>query len=159
MEAEIINMAHNQGNSFAKKTQEAVEKTFYILNLRAKTAKVEKSFVECIINYAKIGRKEGFLKCVLLYPTKNTGAEAVVECLKKQAAVFGNTGRIITDRGAALKSNIFKGYCKRDEIQHLLIATGSRVKIREPSIKSEKRRSITILMSLYPLSERSMQQD
>lgn len=67
---------------------------------------------------------DAFSKFVWQYPTKNTGAEAVVDRLKKQAANFGNSKRIISDRGAAFTSNLFKEYCKSENIQHLLIATG-----------------------------------
>jgi len=50
---------------------------------------------------------DGFSKFVWLYPTKSTGTEEVLEKLEKQAAVFGNPRRIVTDRGTAFTSGIF----------------------------------------------------
>ncbi|XP_017481076.1 PREDICTED: uncharacterized protein LOC108370282 [Rhagoletis zephyria] len=50
---------------------------------------------------------DAFSKFVWLYPTKDTGAEAVIDRMKKQSSVFGNPRRIITDRGAAFTSNRF----------------------------------------------------
>lgn len=49
--------AIRQGHFSGKKTQEAVEKSFYIPGLLAKVAKVVRSCVECIIAEAKIGKK------------------------------------------------------------------------------------------------------
>ncbi|XP_036346770.1 uncharacterized protein LOC118756086 [Rhagoletis pomonella] len=67
---------------------------------------------------------DAFSKFVWLYPTKSTGAEAVLDRLRKQAAIFGNPARIVTDRGSAFTSHPFKEYCAEEGIQHLLIATG-----------------------------------
>uniref|UniRef100_W8C8Q1 RNA-directed DNA polymerase n=1 Tax=Ceratitis capitata TaxID=7213 RepID=W8C8Q1_CERCA len=67
---------------------------------------------------------DGFSKFVWLYPTKNTGAEAVVDKLKQQEAIFGNPKRIVSDRGSAFTSAIFKQYCESQDIQHFLITTG-----------------------------------
>lgn len=67
---------------------------------------------------------DGFSKFVWLYSTRSTGAEEVVDRLKKQSSVFGNPSRIISDRGTAFTSNAFKTYCEEENIQHLLIATG-----------------------------------
>jgi len=163
MEEEIIRMAHKQGHFSVKRTQEAVEKTFYIPNLSKKVIRVVKSCVECIISEGKAGKKEGFLtpinkddkpletyhvdhvgpieqtsknynyilvvidafsKFVWLHPTKNTTAEGVIDRLTRQAAVFGNPKRIISDRGAAFVANTFRQYCDENGIQHLMIATG-----------------------------------
>ncbi|XP_039968222.1 uncharacterized protein LOC120780003 [Bactrocera tryoni] len=51
-------------------------------------------------------------------------SNGVVDKLKRQAAVFGNPRRIITDRGAAFTSHLFSEYCESEGIQHLMIATG-----------------------------------
>lgn len=67
---------------------------------------------------------DGLTKFVWLYPTKTTDAKSVIDCLERQSAVFGNPKRIITDRGAAFTSSAFESYCKEENIQHLLIATG-----------------------------------
>lgn len=61
MEEEIVRMAHKQGHLSSKKTQDAVEKSFFIPKLRSKVEKVVKSCVECLITNAKTGKKEGFL--------------------------------------------------------------------------------------------------
>lgn len=68
--------------------------------------------------------EDGFSKYVWLYPTRSTGVDEVIECLKKQAVNFGNPYRIVSDRGSAFTSNSFKEYCENENIQHLLIATG-----------------------------------
>ncbi|GBP13171.1 hypothetical protein EVAR_91281_1 [Eumeta japonica] len=67
---------------------------------------------------------DAFSKFVWLYPTKDTGTDAVLDRLQKQSAVFGNPRRIITDRGAAFTSRAFEQYCEEEGIQHLLITTG-----------------------------------
>lgn len=67
---------------------------------------------------------DGFSKFVWLYPTKSTTSEEVVERLKKQASVFGNPRRIITDRGTAFTANCFEQYCREEDISHLVITTG-----------------------------------
>lgn len=38
--------------------------------------------------------------------------------------MFGNPSRIISDRGAAFTSNPFEEYCKEENIEHVMIATG-----------------------------------
>ena len=67
---------------------------------------------------------DAFSKFVWLYPTKSTGTDEVLDRLQKQASIFGNPERIISDRGTAFTSNAFKEYCKSQNILHLLIATG-----------------------------------
>jgi len=67
---------------------------------------------------------DGFSKFVWLYPTKSTGTEEVLEKLEKQAAVFGNPRRVVTDRGTAFTSGLFNEYCNREGIQLLHITTG-----------------------------------
>lgn len=163
MEQEIIRIPHRQGHFASRKTQDLVEKSFYIPDLKSKVDKAVKNCVECIVSEAKKGNKEGFLnpidkadrplvtyhldhvgpmeathkqynhilvvvdgfsKFVWLYPTKSTGSNEVIDRLKKQATLFGNPARIITDRGTAFTSNSFKEYCESENIQHLLIATG-----------------------------------
>lgn len=67
---------------------------------------------------------DAFTKFVWLYPTKNTGTNEVIDRLTKQATIFGNPQRVITDRGTAFTSGQFREYCEAQGIQHLLIATG-----------------------------------
>ena len=163
MEDDIIRLANNQGHYGVAKTQEIVEKQYYISSLTSKLHKIDRSYVECIITDVKTGREEGllnpinkedvplktyhvdhvcpmemtkkaynyifvvvdgFTKFVWLYTTKSTDAKSVIDCLEKQSAVFGNPVRIVSARGAAFTSHAFKEYCKDENIQHLLIATG-----------------------------------
>lgn len=67
---------------------------------------------------------DAFTKFVWIYPTKSTTANEVVDKLKKQATVFGNPKRIISDRGTAFTANVFKEYCATENIEHVLITTG-----------------------------------
>jgi len=53
----------------------------------------------------------------------NTGDEGVVTGLERQPVCF-RISRIVSYRGAAFTSHLFKEYCDREKIQHLLIATG-----------------------------------
>ncbi|XP_070854708.1 uncharacterized protein [Drosophila suzukii] len=61
METEIIQNSHKQGHFSSKKTQDLIEKSFYIPKLKEKVARVVDSCVECILVNAKAGRQEGFL--------------------------------------------------------------------------------------------------
>ena len=67
---------------------------------------------------------DAFTKFTWLYPTKSTDAADVIDRLKRQAAVFGNSRRIISDRGTAFTSNAFREYCEEENIEHLLTTTG-----------------------------------
>jgi len=67
---------------------------------------------------------DAFTKFVWLYPTRSTSTAEVLNHLMKQAAIFGNPRRIISDQGAAFTSEDFKSYCKDEEIEHSLIVTG-----------------------------------
>lgn len=67
---------------------------------------------------------DAFSKFVWLYATRTTNASEVIDKLTKQAFIFGNPHRIISDRGAAFTSNDFAEYCKREKVEHVLITTG-----------------------------------
>lgn len=62
MEEEIMRIAHQQGHFSAKKTQELIERTFYIPRLAGKVISIVRSCVQCIISESKTGRKEGYLR-------------------------------------------------------------------------------------------------
>lgn len=66
---------------------------------------------------------EAFSKFVRLYPTKSTVCGEVLDLLRKQAATFGNSCRIITDRGTGLTSNAFEDFCRSENIQHFDITS------------------------------------
>jgi len=61
MENEIIMIAHKQGHFAAKKTQDLVEKSYFIPKLKEKVVRVVDSCVECIVFNSKAGKNEGFL--------------------------------------------------------------------------------------------------
>lgn len=44
--------------------------------------------------------------------------------MNKLTVHFGNPKRIISDRGTAFTSNEFREYCKKENIEHILITTG-----------------------------------
>lgn len=56
--------------------------------------------------------------------TRSTGANEVVDKLRKQAAVFGNPRRIVSDRGPCFRSNVFKEYCEAEGVEHQLTTVG-----------------------------------
>lgn len=67
---------------------------------------------------------DAFSKFAWLYPTKSTTSDEVIARLTKQAAVFGNPRQIVSDRGTAFTSHVFRQYCKEQRIQHVLCTTG-----------------------------------
>jgi len=67
---------------------------------------------------------DAFSKFVWLYATKTTSTSKIVIRLRKQAFIFGNPRRIISDRGTAFTSNYFSEYCKSENIEHVLCTTG-----------------------------------
>ena len=60
MEQGIIQTAHRQGHFESRKTQDLVEKSFYIPELKTKVKRTVKSCVECIlvVSAAKRGQKD-----------------------------------------------------------------------------------------------------
>lgn len=67
---------------------------------------------------------DAFSKFVWLYPTKSTTTTKVLNFMQKHAIIFGNPGRIISDRGTAFTSKEFEEYCQKENIIHCLITTG-----------------------------------
>lgn len=61
MEQEIIQMAHRQGHFATRKTQELIQKSYYIPNLDEKRERIVKSFIKYLVSEAKRGCKEGSL--------------------------------------------------------------------------------------------------
>lgn len=55
---------------------------------------------------------DAFSKFVWLYVTRSTDTTGVLDRLRKQAVVFGNPRRIISDRGTSFTSNAFAEYCR-----------------------------------------------
>lgn len=67
---------------------------------------------------------DAFTKFVWLYAVKTTSTAEVLTCLTRQAHVFGNPRRIVSDRGSAFTSNDFREYCEAEGVQHVLTTTG-----------------------------------
>lgn len=67
---------------------------------------------------------DGFTKFTWIYPTKTLSSDEVIDKLKIQQQVFGSPERIISDRNASFTSNMFKDYCKDEDITHHVITTG-----------------------------------
>ncbi|GFW32563.1 hypothetical protein TNCV_565091 [Trichonephila clavipes] len=65
---------------------------------------------------------DAFTKFTWLYPVKTVSAESAQKT-KTTAETFGNSIRIISDRGSAFTSKLFNDYCDEENIQHLQIAT------------------------------------
>lgn len=76
-------------------------------------------------NYAHIlAIIDSFTKFVWLFPVKSTTANETINKLKIVTNVFGNPRRIIADRGTAFTSNIFKEFCREEDIQLNFCTTG-----------------------------------
>lgn len=67
---------------------------------------------------------DSFTKFVWLYPVKSTQSMETLDKLKQLSITFGNPRRIITDKGAAFTSNIFREYCKEEAIELIECTTG-----------------------------------
>lgn len=67
---------------------------------------------------------DSFTKFPGLYPTKSTDAAEVISKLDSKKSIFGNSSRIISDRGSAFTYHAFTDYCKNENIQHILVTTG-----------------------------------
>ncbi|KAF7379339.1 hypothetical protein HZH66_014710 [Vespula vulgaris] len=52
-------------------------------------------------------------------------ASEIIGRFKRHATVFGNSRRIVSDRGTAFTSRDFEEYCKGETIEHIRIATGT----------------------------------
>ncbi|GFX19480.1 hypothetical protein TNCV_2073891 [Trichonephila clavipes] len=66
---------------------------------------------------------DAFTKFTWLYPVKTVSAESALKKLKQQQKTFGNSIRIISDRGSTFTSKLFNDYCDEENIQRLQIAT------------------------------------
>lgn len=67
---------------------------------------------------------DAFSKFIWFYAVKSTSTSEVIDRLKKQAVIFGNPRRIISDRGTAFSSREFKEYCEQEGVEHVLVTTG-----------------------------------
>lgn len=68
---------------------------------------------------------DAFTKYVVLKPVKSTKARFVINLLENMCKTFGLPSRIITDRGTAFTSHMFKNYCQQQNIQLILNAVAT----------------------------------
>ncbi|GFV63811.1 transposon Tf2-9 polyprotein [Trichonephila clavipes] len=95
MQAELINLIHENGHFSVGRTEENVKQEFFILNLSNVVKKVIVNCVPCILANKKTGKKEGFLNPI-----------------SKESIPLTFT------------SKLFNDYCDEENIQQLQIATG-----------------------------------
>ncbi|GFW66878.1 hypothetical protein TNCV_4687631 [Trichonephila clavipes] len=119
MQANIIKTAQERGHFAVLRTQDLVNKDFYIPRLKDKVEKCIQNCVTCILTNRKRVNLHG---CV--YPTRSTDAAEVINRLENQRHVFGNPARIITDKGSVFTSSAFEDYCKKQNNLHIFITTG-----------------------------------
>lgn len=67
---------------------------------------------------------DAFTKFCWLFPTRSTTSKEVVDKMNILQATFGNSTRLISDRGAAFISGESKRYCSDSHIYHVQITTG-----------------------------------
>lgn len=67
---------------------------------------------------------DAFTKMVWIFPTKTTNTKEALDKLRVLQQQFGNPRRMITDKGAGLRSDEFEQYCKDENIEHQTITTG-----------------------------------
>lgn len=60
---------------------------------------------------------DAFTKFTWIFPVKNTTTDEMLKKLKIVTGIFGNPWRIITDRGGAFTSTIFKEFCESEKIE------------------------------------------
>ena len=89
---------------------------------------------------------DAFSKFVRLYATKSCNSAEVIDHLKKQSILFGNPRRIVSDRGTAFTSAVFEGYCKNENIDHILTTAG--IPRANGQVESVNRTLIALLTKL-----------
>lgn len=68
---------------------------------------------------------DAFTKLTKLYATKTTSTKEVIESLQQYFRDFDRPKRIVSDRGSCFTSEEFHEFVENENIQHILIATGS----------------------------------
>ncbi|GFV99725.1 hypothetical protein TNCV_5080851 [Trichonephila clavipes] len=137
MQAELIKLIQENGHSSVGKTEEIVKQEFFIPNLtnvvKKENIPLSTYHVDFIGPLPSTNKSyqhiftvvDAFTKFTWLYPVKTVSAEsALKKKIKQQQKTFGNPIRIISDKGSAFTSKLFKYYCDAENIQHLQIATG-----------------------------------
>lgn len=67
---------------------------------------------------------DAFTKFTWLFAVKSTTSLETIKKLEVITTTFGNPRRIITDRGTAFTANLFKEFCEKEDIEHILCTTG-----------------------------------
>lgn len=67
---------------------------------------------------------DAFTKFAWIYPVKTVTSQETIDKLEMQATTYGNPAKIITDRGSAFISDLFKNYCQDRNVIHIKITTG-----------------------------------
>jgi hypothetical protein len=68
---------------------------------------------------------DAFSKFIKLYPCRSTDAKEVTKHLSHYFQDYSRPLRIISDRGSAFRSDAFKEFVSENNVQHVLIATGT----------------------------------
>ncbi|GFT00864.1 hypothetical protein TNCV_4053251 [Trichonephila clavipes] len=129
MQAELIKLIHENGHfSLIRKlakgrvlnpiSKESIPLSMYHVDFIGPLPSTNKSYQHIFTVV------DAFTKFTWLYPVKTVSAESALENLKQQQKTFGNPIRIISDRGSAFTSKLFKDYCDEENIEHLQIAAG-----------------------------------
>lgn len=138
---QIMKRSLSLGHFSIAKTDDSVKQDFYFPNIKRYVESVLNNFIECTLVNKNRGEREGFLnpiyaviKISLLiilyfcrqvkpiiafsftrvtrfYPVKTYASHDVIEKLKRQQAIFGNSAKNKTVRGAVFSSKKFKDYC------------------------------------------------
>lgn len=68
---------------------------------------------------------DGFTKYVKMYATKTVSSLEVIQCLTDYFRNYSVPRVIVSDRGTAFTAQEFKKFVADQNIQHILVATGS----------------------------------
>ena len=68
---------------------------------------------------------DAFTKFVRLYACKSTKTEEVLRKLKEYFRAYSRPRRLISDRGTAFTSALFKDFMQSEKIEHILVAVGT----------------------------------
>lgn len=68
---------------------------------------------------------DAFTKHVRLFPCKSTTTDEVLKHLKDYFRSYGRPKRIISDRGTAFTSDVFRDFVNNEMINHVLVAVGT----------------------------------
>ena len=67
---------------------------------------------------------DGFTKYVWFFPTKSTGTKETLKKMRVLLQHFGNSDRVVTDRGPCFIAGAFDKFCQEKNVDHLKITAG-----------------------------------